>query len=70
MIICVPTGVLGLKSEAPEIRYTIVYQSPENIYSSISLVSAVLANEYARGPPLKTTLSYKERATCSLLLVA
>ena len=70
MIICLPAGTLGFKSESPICIVIATQFVARCIAMPIQFVSAVMASEYARGPPLKTTLSYKERTTCSLLLVA
>jgi len=70
MIICVPTGALGLKSESPNCIVIATQFVAKRIAMPIQFVSAVMANEYARGPPLENTLSHKERTARSLLLVA
>ena len=70
MIIEVPTGTLGFHSEPPICVVIVTQTVVKCIPISITLISEPLIQVYARGPPVVSNQSYKERAIRSLLLVA
>jgi hypothetical protein len=70
MIICVPSGHLGLKSEAPETIYFVHFVELFTPVVRQLIEERTVGMQFARGPPLENTQSHKERTTRSLLLVA
>ena len=69
MIIIVPTALLCIQSEPIRAMLRLGYALPNFSAKTKEPVSIVIDFK-VRGPPGFTTLSYKERAVRSLLLVA